>query len=109
MLILKSRGYLKVLRAVAGLLFFGTPFRGVNGAMSNGQLVERARQQGQEVRPEILNVLKEEDGHLQDILQQFNDLSRGPGWSPTICCYTEMKPAGVWRIVDDRAAPKVSL
>jgi hypothetical protein len=108
MLTLK-RHHPKVLKAVAGLLFFGTPFRGVNGAMSDGQLVERARQQGQEVRPEILNVLKEDDGHLRDILQQFNDLSREGGWSPTICCYAETKPAGVWRIVEDRGAPKVRL
>jgi hypothetical protein len=98
-----------VLKAVAGLVFFGTPFRGVNGAMSNGQLVERARQQdGQEVRPEILNVLKEDDGYLQDIRQQFINLSRAGAWSPVICCYTEMKPASVWRIVDDRHAAKVS-
>jgi hypothetical protein len=84
-----KREYPDVLEIVAGLLFFGTPFRGVNSAMSNSDLVEQARQQGQEVRFEILSVLKENDGQLRNILQQFLGLATTGGWSSRICCYTE--------------------
>jgi hypothetical protein len=89
-----------VLKDVAGILFFGTPFRGVSGALNNGGLEAEAKRLQREVRPEILNVIKTGNEHLEDIFSEFNKLKNPEDWFPTICCYHEEVPARVWLIVD---------
>lgn len=96
-----------LLRCVVGLFFFGTPFRGVNGSLGNGELVRFAEGQNETVHPDILSILTPGNSHLREILSDFNRINNRALALPPIYCYFESMAARVQRIVDQTAQDRV--
>ncbi|KAL9531667.1 hypothetical protein SMMN14_04732 [Sphaerulina musiva] len=94
-----------LLSSLAGILFFGTPFRGARG-MSQVELLAAAREEytDSEIYPEILQVLQPGNEYLQDLVDQFTRLrSTLPELRDCrIACFFELKASNVGRIVGGR-------
>jgi hypothetical protein len=85
--------------STAGLVFFGTPFRGAEG-MSQVEMLEAARREYQEdeLQPEVLKILEPGNEFLQEVVDQFGKMRRQVNQAQVACFY-ELKSSNVGTIV----------
>jgi hypothetical protein len=87
---------------VAGLVFFGTPFRGSDG-IKLSEMIEAAQREYDEdqIHPQILQILEPGNEFLDDLVDQFTRTRSGLTASPIFCFY-ETKLSNVGGIVGGR-------
>jgi hypothetical protein len=85
----------------------GTPFRGAEGSLSQGQILRFAQiaasenaERKEPVNGDILEILRPENESLMAILTHFLALWRAE--LPLCICFYETKPSNVWGIVQER-------
>jgi hypothetical protein len=85
--------------STAGLVFFGTPFRGCEG-LSQAEMVEAAylEYDPDMVQQDILQVLQPGNDFLQDLMDKFGRL-RAQSPDLMVACFYELKSTNVGRIV----------
>ncbi|KAF2734984.1 hypothetical protein EJ04DRAFT_512132 [Polyplosphaeria fusca] len=97
--------------STAGLLFFGTPFRGAEG-MTPTMMLEAARQEYEEdeVQPQVLQILQPGNEFLQELVDQFGK-TRTHVDKAVVACFYELKASNVGKIVGkaDRTVSKMRL
>ena len=99
----------ELLRSIAGLVFFGTPFRGASGSLSNGALLKFVTESGDEVEPRILQVLAPGHEVMSDIREEFRSIPDiVPIPLPPMHCFFETLPTEVWRLVKQPKREAVS-
>ena len=86
-------------KSTAGLVFFGTPFRGAEG-MSQVEMLEAARREyhEDEVQLEVLKILEPGNEFLQEVVDQFGKTQRQANKAQVTCFY-ELKSSNVGTIV----------
>ena len=82
-----------ILQSTVGLCFFGTPFRGAEGSLINGEIREYWEKQGKTVNDAILQDVRPGSVVLEDTLQDFLDIGREV--LPPIVCFYETKYTNV--------------
>ncbi len=94
-------------RSTAGLLFFGTPFRGRRG-LSLEQIVEAvAQHQPDHIFPDTMALSVEENPYLRDIVDRFTATRCGDHPLPLWCFY-ETKPSPVGKTLRNDKLEDVS-
>ncbi|KAF2684709.1 hypothetical protein K458DRAFT_417577 [Lentithecium fluviatile CBS 122367] len=85
--------------STAGLLFFGTPFRGAEG-MSQMEMLEAAPREyhEDEVQTDVLKILDPGNEFLQEVVDQFGKMRR-QGNRAEVACFYELKSSNVGKIV----------
>ncbi len=88
-----------IFASTAGLVFFGTPFRGADG-LSQIELLKAAwrEYQPEHVQREVLRVLEPGDEFLQDLVDQFGRI-RSELNKAEVACFYELKPSDVGAVV----------
>ncbi|KAM3562111.1 hypothetical protein MY1884_002017 [Beauveria asiatica] len=82
-------------RCTAGLVFFGTPFRGRRG-LSLAQIVEAVAQHNPDISiyPDTMALSVEENPYLQNLVNRFTETRRGDHPIPLWCFY-ETQPSPI--------------
>lgn len=106
-MVLARHAHPDLLQSVAGIVFFGTPFHGIEGALGNGRIEEYVRSHGDPVKGDILSVLRPTNHDLNDTLHDFTRIATDAVRLPTIVCFYEQKASKVWAIAGDRDAQEV--
>ncbi|KAK4985799.1 hypothetical protein LTR50_005705 [Elasticomyces elasticus] len=89
--------------STAGLMFFGTPFRGAEG-MSQSETLEAALREyePEQVQKDVLRILEPGDEFLQHLVDEFGD-TRSQATIAHVACFYELKSSNVRAIVGGRA------
>jgi hypothetical protein len=87
--------WLNPFRSTAGLVFFGTPFRGRRG-LTLSQIIETVSQSNPDLQiyGETMALSVEENPYLQDIVKQYTKTRCGDHPMP-LCCFYETKPSPI--------------
>lgn len=88
----------KIFTSTAGLVFFGTPFRGAEGT-SQVEMLEAARREYKEdeVQPEVLKILEPGKEFLHEVVDQFDE-SRKQVNKAQVACFYELKSSNVGKM-----------
>ncbi|OCK73868.1 hypothetical protein K432DRAFT_472063, partial [Lepidopterella palustris CBS 459.81] len=94
-----TRKWPGIFASTAGLVFFGTPFRGTEG-MKQSEMIEAAlsRYRPDQIQGESLRILVPGDEFLQDSVDRFLETRSEPHPAPVACFY-ETKSSNVGAIV----------
>src|SRR5580700_5700295 len=78
--------------STTGLLFFGTPFRGTNDALSQGEILRIAEERFQTsyVHGENLQIFRDGDDSLSDLIDMYHRILR-QSRPPDIACFYEQR------------------
>lgn len=92
-----------VFASTAGMIFFGTPFRGAEG-MSQSEMLEAAltEYEPDQVQEEVLRILEPGNEFLQDLVGKFGETRSQANKAPA-ACFFELKSSNVGAIVGGRA------
>lgn len=90
----------------AGLVFFGTPFRGRAGLTLN-EIVKKVAKRTPRIYPETMALSVEENPHLEHIVSQFTETRREDHPIPLWCFY-ETKPSPVGKTLLNEKVKDVS-
>ena len=94
-------------RYTAGLIFFGTPFRGRKG-LTLEEIVEAVAQSNpDQIYKETMALSVEENPYLQDIVHRFTETRRVDHPIPLWCFY-ETKPSPICKVYKDKGLEDVS-
>lgn len=107
-MVLARRNFPDLLRNVAGIVFFGTPFRGIPGALGNGRIKEYVISTGDPVQGDILSVLRPANQDLHETLRDFISIATDALKLPKIVCFYEQKQSKVWALAGDPDGQMVS-
>ncbi|KAJ9644080.1 hypothetical protein H2199_003948 [Coniosporium tulheliwenetii] len=88
-----------IFASTAGLIFFGTPFRGAEG-MSQSEMLEAALREYEpdQVQEEVLRILEPGNEFLQDLVDRFGETQSQANKAP-VACFFELKSSNVGAIV----------
>ncbi|KAK4991376.1 hypothetical protein LTR66_006561 [Elasticomyces elasticus] len=92
-----------IFASTAGLMFFGTPFRGAEG-MRQSEMLEAALREyePEQVQEDVLRILKPGDEFLQELVDKFGE-TRSQANKAHVACFYELKPSNVGAIVGGQA------
>jgi hypothetical protein len=86
--------------ATIGLVFFGTPFRGTDNSLSQGEILQIAEERFEKeyVHGDNLKVLRAGDESLLDLVDLYGRISR-QSVPPEIVCFYEQRHTNVGAIL----------
>lgn len=86
--------------STVGLLFFGTPFRGTDDALSQGEILRIAEERFQtsNVHGDNLQIFRAGDESLSDLVDMYHRISR-QSRAPEIACFYEQRATDVGAIL----------
>lgn len=95
--------------STAGIIFFGTPFRGTANDLRPSQMLAAAMERyGKDaVQPMVLQALDSENQFLPDMVDEFTTI--GPDLRAQIICFTESIATQVGAIFGDPSGGRVCL
>lgn len=88
--------------STVGLVFFGTPFRGTHGSLSQGEVLQRAWQHFAAENPvyeENLGILRAGGEPLVDLVDTYLRVARKNSITPRVACFYEQKASEVGHIL----------
>ena len=98
MLANQSAEYLDIYRSTAGMLFFGTPFRGAGGLSQAGILrAIQSQYKEEQIQGSNLHILAPGNETLLDLMDEFSE-TRNKRNVPRVACFFEQKPSNVGAI-----------
>ncbi|KAI9748769.1 MAG: hypothetical protein M4579_007127 [Chaenotheca gracillima] len=94
--------------SAVGLIFFGTPFRGTNNVLSQGQILQAAEKlfNDRPVHDENLQILRAGDETLCDLVDSYLRVARQTA-RPRVACFYEQRVTDVGRLLANDAGQAI--
>ena len=94
----RSDEWRDIYRSTAGMLFFGTPFRGAGGLSQAGILrAIQSRYQEEQIQEFNLHILVQGNETLLDLMDEFSETRKKRNVA-RVACFFEQKPSNVGAI-----------
>ncbi|KAI9858972.1 MAG: hypothetical protein M1824_003973 [Vezdaea acicularis] len=99
--------YPGIFDSIAGILFFGTPFRGTHKELSQGAILQRALAEYEEDKVQRGNLAILDPGNeiLSDLVDQYFEIQL-EGNLPRMVCFYELQSSNIGGIIGDEAITK---